>query len=233
MMKDVKKLSRIVMFAALLPLLSMGIVACEPENGTDDTNSTYEAVDLGLSVRWATHNVGAKSPEEYGGYYSWGETEEKSNYEWSTYKWGKDEQSRIVIKYCTNSEYGEVDGRAILEPEDDVAHVKWGDSWRMPTFAEFQELQDKCTWEWVTINGVNGYKVSGNGNSIFLPAAGCRYYDEEEVRYLDEGGAYWSSTLNEEDSDCANCFSFFPEDDYLGYDCVSRYPGVSIRPVTK
>lgn len=210
-------------------LVSVNFMSCEKEDPIV-VKHPY-AVDLGLSVNWATCNVGASSPLECGGYYSWAEIEEKSNYEWSTYKWADYKGYRTVTKYCTNSEYGEVDNKTVLEPEDDVAHVEWGDNWRMPTFAEFQELQDNCTWEWISVDGINGYKVSGNGNSIFLPAAGCRYYNEEEVRYIGEGGAYWSSTLNEENSNCANCFSFFPEDDYLGYDRVSRYPGATIRPV--
>ena len=124
----------------------------------------YEAVDLGLSVKWAAYNVGATKPEEYGGYYAWGETEEKSNYTWGTHKWCNGSYDTMT-KYCTNSSYGTVDNKIVLDPEDDVAHVKWGGDWRMPTFGELHELYSNCTWLWITINGINGYKVTGpNGN---------------------------------------------------------------------
>ena len=103
----------------------------------------YEAVDLGLSVRWATCNVGANSPEEYGGYYAWGETEEKKDYNWDTYKWCKGSYNTFT-KYCTNGSYGLIDNKIELDAEDDVAHVKLGGDWRMPTFDEIKELIEKC-----------------------------------------------------------------------------------------
>ena len=141
----------------------------------DSKNLISEAVDLGLSVKWATFNVGATSPEEYGGYYAWGETEEKEDYSWETYKWCNGSYDTMT-KYCTNSSYGTVDNKTVLDLEDDVAHVKWGGDWRMPTTDEQDELRNNCTWEWTALNGVNGYRVTGpNGNSIFLPAAGYRY----------------------------------------------------------
>lgn len=198
-----------------------------------EEDSSVMAVDLGLSVKWANCNVGANSPEEAGGYYSWGEIEEKTNYDHSTYKWSAntDWANWKMAKYCVNSNYGTIDNKAVLDLDDDAANVISGVRWRMPTFAEFQELLDNCTWEWTSVNGVNGYKVSGNGNHIFFPASGCRYYDEEEVRYLGEGASYWSSTLNAECNDCADVFSFYPQDEYLGFDRVSRYPGLTIRPV--
>ena len=133
-----------------------------------------EAIDLGLpsGTKWANMNVAASTPEEYGGYYAWGETEEKDNYSWSTYKWCRGSYD-TQTKYCTDSSYGTVDNKTVLDPEDDVAHVKWGGTWRMPTLDEQKELLNKCTWNWTTQNGVNGYKGTGpNGNSIFLPAAG-------------------------------------------------------------
>ena len=134
------------------------------------------AIDLGLpsGIKWASCNVGATEPWEYGGYYAWGETEEKSNYDTSTYKYCNGSYFSMT-KYCTSSSFGTVDNKTTLEPGDDVAHVKWGGSWRMPTKAEQDELRNNCTWTWTTLNGVDGYRVTGpNGNSIFLPAAGFR-----------------------------------------------------------
>lgn len=154
----------------------------------------YEYVDLGLSVKWATCNVGASKPEEVGGLYAWGETETKTDYSFSTYK------------YCIDgdrykfSKYNGTDGKTVLEPEDDVAHIKWGGSWRMPTWEEMQELLNQCTWNYTTQNGVEGYritsKVTGHeNNSIFMPFN--VYMDSSTIR---EGeypawGEYWSSTL--------------------------------------
>lgn len=154
-----------------------------------------EAVDLGLSVKWATCNVGAKKPEEYGDYFAWGETEPKNDYSWSTYKWcnGTD---KSLTKYNTDSSYGTVDTKTILDLSDDAARASWGSSWRMPTRSELQELIDNCTWTWTTVGGKNGYRVTSNmnGNSIFLPAAGCIY----GTSFYEVGsrGNYWSSSLD-------------------------------------
>ena len=193
-----------------------------------DAQSRYEAVDLGLSVKWASCNVGAESPEDYGGYYAWGETEEKSNYEWSTYKWYNGSYDTMT-KYCTDSSYGTVDNKTILDPEDDVAHVEWGGSWRMPTLDEIKELGKKCTWEWTTVNGVTGYKVTGpNGNSIFLPAAGDRR--GTEVIYRGSRGYYWSGTLYESNSGGAYFLAF--DVGGHGWNYYYRIYGRPVRPVT-
>lgn len=185
-----------------------------------------DAVDLGLSVKWATCNVGASEPWEYGGYYAWGETEEKSDYYLETYKWCNG-SSNPMTKYCTDSIYGRVDNKTVLDPEDDVAHVKWGDSWRMPTLEEQQELLGECTWEWTELNGVNGYRVTGpNGNSIFLPAAGLRHGSE-----LYNGGTYglyWSGSLG--DGSNLACGLYFNEN-YHFWNYYSRSHGHSVRPV--
>ena len=144
-----------------------------------------EAVDLGLSVKWATFNVGATSPEDYGDYFAWGETEPKETYSWATYKWGT---SSNLTKYNTT------DGKTTLDPEDDAAKVLWGGYWRMPSKEEVDELTQQCTWIWTTHNNVNGYKVTGpNGNSIFLPAAG--YKGAGPTYPAGEDGLYWTSTL--------------------------------------
>ena len=190
--------------------------------------SQYEAVDLGLSVKWATHNVGATKPEEYGGYYAWGETEEKENYSWGTYIWCNGSYNTMT-KYCTDSSYGIVDNKTVLDPEDDVAHVKWGGSWRMPTKAEQDELRNNCTWTRTTQNGVNGYKVTGpNGNSIFLPAAGYRY--GADVYDRGSSGNCWSSSLFSFSSYACSLFFLGSSYDWR-YDY--RYYGHSVRPVLK
>ncbi|MBQ4525000.1 MAG: hypothetical protein IJA00_02845 [Bacteroidaceae bacterium] len=196
-----------------------------PEKPAD----TMEAVDLGLSVKWATCNVGASKPEEYGGYYAWGETEEKSDYNLETYKWGNGTDF-FMTKYCTNSNHGIVDNKIVLDPEDDVAHVKWGGSWRMPTISEFKELIDNCTLEWTTYNGVNGQLVTGpNGNSIFLPAAGFR--DGTLLDGSSAIGQYRSATLDDGPSS-ESCIVIFHE----GYNSWTPYGtrtrGDSVRPVT-
>ena len=190
----------------------------------------HECVDLGLpsGLKWATCNVGAEEPWEYGGYYAWGETEEKSNYSWQTYKWCNGSYDSMT-KYCTDSDYGRFDNKTVLDPEDDVAHVKWGGSWRMPTFEEQKELLDECSWEWTELNGVDGCRLTGpNGNSIFLPAAGRRCGTE----LYDRGqyGVYsWSSSLGDYYSSCAYRLTF--NDDLLDWGDNSRYDGYSVRPV--
>ena len=199
-------------------------------NSIFDANG-HEYVDLGLSVKWATCNVGATTPEEYGGYYAWGETEEKDDYGWSTYKWCNGSYDTMT-KYCTNSSFGTVDNKTVLDPEDDVAHVKWGGSWRMPTRAEQDELLDNCIWTRTTQNGVNGYKVTSktNGNSIFLPAAG-----ERVGTFLNSSGSsgfYWSSSLRDGGSSYA-CNLLFLNGDYDWKDYCLRYDGSTVRPVCK
>ena len=173
------------------------------------------AIDLGLSVKWASCNVGATAPEEYGGYYAWGETEEKSSYYESDYL------------YYSNGSYTNI-GSDISGTQYDVAHVKWGGSWRMPTLDEIKELYNNCTWQWTTLNGVNGYRVTGpNGNSIFLPAAG--WCNGTGVYYQGSYGYYWSSSLNSYYSYSA-CFLYF-DSGYYYWHYDYRYSGRSVRPV--
>lgn len=189
----------------------------------------YEWVNLGLpsGIKWATHNVGATKPGEYGSYYAWGETEEKEYYDWSTYKWCNGSENTIT-KYCTDSNYGSVDNRIELDLEDDVASVKWGGSWRMSTFVEVQELLIYCTWRRATLNGVTGYYVTGlNGNSIFLPATGYRYGDRVEAR--GSYGYYWSSSLSKNDG----AFIQFSSEVKKGWSTFNRCVGVTVRPVSE
>jgi len=196
----------------------------------------YEYVDLGLSVKWATCNVGATKPEDYGDYYAWGETETRDTYSWSTYKWCNGSYYTLT-KYNTRTSYGTVDNKTVLDPEDDVAHVKWGGSWRMPTKAEQEELLNSCTWTWYSsgnseFNGVAGYKVTSNKSGytdrfIFLPAAGCRY--DTSLSGAGELGDYWSSSLDTGNPYLARGLIFDSGVHYaLGN---ARYRGQSVRPV--
>ena len=190
------------------------------------------AVDLGLSVCWSACNLGAEKPEDLGDYYAWGETEPKSGYSWSTYKWSNGYYSTLT-KYNTTSSSGTVDNKTVLEPEDDVVHVKLGGKWRMPTDAEWTELRTKCTWTWTSnynMTGVKGRIVTApNGNSIFLPAAGG--WIGARLDYAGSGGYYWSSSLNTDSPNSARIV-FFNSDHALRSD-YNRCYGLSVRPVTE
>ena len=192
----------------------------------DDANHVH-AVDLGLSVKWACCNVGADVPEGYGGYYAWGETEEKSNYTYKTYKYWSDKDGD---GNRDNGEFQNI-GSNISGTSYDVAHVKWGASWRMPTKAEQDELRTKCSWQWTTVNGVNGMKVTGpSGKSIFLPAAGCRRLTS--LYYAGSNGFYWSATLWSDDYYDAHHLDFGSGDCYW-YTYYYRNHGFTVRPVSE
>ena len=209
----------------LIDYLLQGTWPDEPVTPPDD----HEYVDLGLpsGTLWATMNVGANAPEEYGDYFAWGETEPKEVYNWSTYKWCNGSY-KTMTKYCTSSSYGTVDDKTQLEPEDDAANVNWGSSWRMPTMEQQDELRNNCTWTWMTTNEVKGYNVTGpNGNSLFLPAAGCR--DGNSFYDVGAYGYYWSSTLHVDRSFYAYYLMFtYNEVDYHNY---HRYQGFTVRAV--
>ena len=160
------------------------------------TPDTHEYVDLGLpsGTLWATMNIGACLPEEYGDYFAWGETEPKNLYDDSTYKWCSESDNKLT-KYCTNIVFGTVDSKSFLDPQDDAAFVNWGPSWRIPSREQQDELVEQCTWTWTTRNGVNGQLVTGpNGNSIFLPAAGFRSPSSPVNAGMD--GCYWSRSVH-------------------------------------
>ena len=175
--------------------------------------SGHGYVDMGLSVKWATCNLGASSPGDYGNYYAWGETATKSSYD--------DDNCATWEK-----EIGDIGGTS-----KDVAHAEWGGGWRLPTEAEFEELidEDNCTWEWTTQNGHNGYKVRSKktGNWIFLPAAGWR--GGTSLGDAGEDGLYWSSTPYESDTQIAVRLDF--SSGYRYTYCYIRYYGHSVRPV--
>lgn len=209
--------------------------------------ATPEAVDLGLpsGLKWASFNLGATKPEEFGDYYAWGETEPyyssqdpltwkegKTGYNWASYKWCMGSKNTMT-KYCSNSKYGYngfTDTKTVLELEDDAAHVNLGSGWRMPTDAEWTELRNNCMWTWTTQNGVYGWLVTAsNGNSIFLPAAGLRLGTK---RYrVGSYTYYWSSSLDAGDPNCGQSV-YFGGGDVGGYDDF-RYYGRSVRPVSE
>ncbi len=248
--------------------MAMGFTACEKNDPTDGSGDgsgngsgentptfelkvNFEGIDLGLpsGILWAPCNVGAKTPDQYGDYFAWGETKSKNEYSWGTYK---HVQSSLyeddpydfnggLTKYCIESEAGKVDNKTRLEDVDDAAKVNWGGDWRMPTQAEAQELYDNCTWNASTLNGVAGYQITGtNGNSIFLPSAGWHTMSD----WYDAGiiGSYWTATLCDEYSGGA-CNILFYHDEYAEdhpahmedfYEVDEYYQrriGISIRPV--
>ena len=215
------------MFSALVPLTLT--IAQAPED--------IQAVDLGLpsGIRWASCNVGATTPEGYGYYFAWGETDSKKDYSWATYKYANvgEFYHYKFTKYCTDASSGDngfIDNKTVLEPEDDAATANWGDVWRMPTDAEWTELREQCTWMWTAQNGMNGYQVASktNGNSIFLPAAGFR--DGNAAPYVaGRRGYYWSSSLLENSSDDIWIVTFKHEKVERQND--KRNKGLSVRPV--
>ena len=203
----------------------------DKDNPSSGGENDHEYVDLGLSVKWATCNVGASKPEEYGDYFAWGETKPKEYYDWSTYKWCNGDYDNLT-KYCYDSWYGIVDNKTVLDLSDDAARANWGGSWRMPTAEEQQELINNCTWTWTTQSGVNGYKVtskkSGYTNkSIFLPAAGLRR--DSSLYYAGSDGYYVSSSLYTDGPYSAYVLRF--NSDYVGWLNSNRHYGFSVRPV--
>jgi hypothetical protein len=188
-----------------------------------------QAVDLGLSVKWATCNVGANTPEDYGYYFAWGETQSNENYDWRTYKYcNRTFNINTLTKYNADSRYGRVDNKTTLEAQDDAATANWGGAWRMPTKAEQDELRTKCKWVWTTLNGVNGYKVIGpNGNSIFLPAAGYMFRDS--LYGAGSYGYYCSTSLNADYPSYAYSVDFLSG--YVHWSGHPRFYGQSVRPV--
>ena len=184
--------------------------ALEPSSSTSGSINGHEWVDLGLSVKWASCNVGARNMLDDGNYYAWGETSTKSTYT------------------RDNSETNCVEITDIAGTSRDVARREWGGTWRLPTKAEMQELVDKCAWGWTELGG--GYMVTGpNGNNIFLPAEGG--YAGPSLMQAGSGGLYWSSTPVDGATDCA-CMLIFTDSSYDVYWC-HRYFGLSVRPVTE
>lgn len=198
----------------------------EPE----PTEIYYEYVDLGLpsGLLWATCNLGATNPEDYGDFYAWGETETKETYTWDNYKYGT---IGALTKYYWAEGAKDVD-KFVLDPDDDAVVVNWGYGWRTPTHEELKELENNCDWEYTTINGINGYKVMNKEDAekwIFLPEAG--YRSGTTSAHTNIWGYYWSATLNPYNgAKAANSYKF--RDAEHSWVCnYERYRGQTIRAV--
>ena len=213
-----------------LPLLFIAAIlftftACGDDDDDDEVDAYeeeasggsingYSYVDLGLSVVWATCNVGADSPEDYGDYYAWGETSTKSSYtEDNSETFGED----FISDVGGESDY-------------DAATALWGSTWRMPSDEELEELVDDCTWTWTELNGTEGFNVTAsNGNSIFLPAGG--WYDESSLEYEGERCYYWTSTPLWVYAYYA--YGLYADEEGIEVGVTSRYVGQLIRPVSE
>ena len=232
------------------PSINNGNNNSENDNSSNFPNIGLQAIDLGLSVKWANCNVGAKSMEEFGDLYAWGETSTKSSYDKTNYQYyhkGYKDKDGITIDSAyydrigneTSIDYGnkQYSSYDISKTEYDVAYVKWGGKWRMPTYKELKELKDSCTWKWASVNDIYGYKVtSKNGNYIFLPAAGAGLKDGRD--YMNKDGNYTSSTLVDQQHLSGNSDSkewgFFGIDfskNEIYYGTHGRCWGYSVRPV--
>lgn len=224
------------LFSMLLGVLSFMFCSCHAQVGKNSSSAedNHSYVDLGLpsGTLWATCNIGANSPEEYGDYFAWGETKGQGfvggtgNYRWTS--------NSELTKYCTDSSYGYngfTDDKTELDLEDDAAYVNWGPSWRMPSVEQMVELIDDAytNYEWTSLNGVEGYKITSkaNGNSIFLPATGNSSCGVP----VGSDGNYWSRTLySDNPTDAMNLFfqshrGIYPDDNN------SRTAILSVRPV--
>ena len=204
---------------------------------TDANGHAY--VDLGLpsGTLWATCNIGATKPEEYGDYFAWGETSTKDTYDWTTYKYSKGDEEDELTKYCNNSDFGNngfTDNLTELQRGDDPATANWGSGWQTPSDEQWEELLANTTSELTTQNGVEGrlFTSKKNGQSLFLPAAGRRWCDE--LYGVGSSGYYWSSSLGTDTPDGAWTFSFwtfsFDSGSYF-VDDDSRDGGQSVRAV--
>lgn len=197
------------------------ILENEPMTTSIDMVSSFNYVDLGLpsGLKWANCNLGASAPERTGKYYAWGEVAEKQAYSWDTYEFYKDSS---LVKYTDS------DGLTSLETDNDAATAMLGSAWRIPTRENFAELYDNCNKQYITQNGVTGFRFTGpNGNSIFLPMAGGR--DGEGLLSNGESGFYWVSSLYSEDVEYAWGFILEPQSCYET--SYYRMLGQTIRPV--
>ena len=216
-------------------VMGLGLASCDDdddENNHEETEQTIgklscpdgkhpHVIDLGLpsGTKWACCNVGATKPEDFGGYYAWGETEENTTYSWNTYI------------HCDGSEQTcHHLGSDIAGTEYDVAYMKWDGSWVMPSYDQLNELLDNCTSTWTTLNGVHGRFFTGtNGSSIFLPASGCHY--DSNLFGADLCGCYWTSTQSPLNSNLTYYLYFYPGYATIGY--YLRFSGLSVRPVVR
>lgn len=237
---------------AICALFILAFASCETDDGIGFKEGvpgidsyTYSAsgsidghdyVDLGLSVKWATCNVGAESPEQSGFFLAWGDVKPQTvnfDFSWASYSFCVESANRL-LKYNTDPNYANdnnpdlVDGKLTLDPADDAAYQHWGAGWRMPSDAELTELRTNCKFVWANVNGRNGYQVIGpNGNSIFIPASG--FYVDGNIAMENRNGCIWSSSLSPSTPTHAYEFTFYNGSQIRG--SVDRFYGENVRPV--
>lgn len=213
-----------IMLVCAATLTFAAMTACK-SGTTTDNNSGWVVLGLPSGLLWATCNVGADTPEEFGDYFAWGETQPKDEYTWDNYRFGSDQMH--LTKYCSQQEYGLdgfTDSLTTIKSEDDAA-ASLGDGARTPTREEWQELMDNTTSEWTTQNGVKGIKLTAsNGNAIFLPAAECKPHCHDNTGY------YWSSSLIPDESFGPYLFAFSENGKEIN-DNFFRCCGFTIRAV--
>ena len=225
-------------FTVLL-VCAFGVSASAQDVNQNSQNSCPDdkhphLIDLGLpsGTKWACCNVGAEKPEAYGEYFAWGETEEKGSYSPKSYKYCTGDDTDGDGWYDANVKYieEEQDFGEIITGTHDVATVKWGETWQIPTLAQIRELLENCSSEWTKVNDVEGRRFTGsNGASIFLPAAGNRNGGSRVL--VGSSGNYWSSTWGTSDASRANELIF--DSGYIDASTAYRYNGRSVRPVGK
>ena len=213
---------------------TLGSVQVECSVNVVSSTVTPEVVDLGLSVNWASFNVGADRPEGAGDFFAWGDIDTKSSYNLITYKYCDGFDYSNFTKYCNNSSWGPVDNKKILEPDDDIATTYLGEEWRMPTPMEVDELIQNCTWTWTSLNGVKGYRVTSNmagftDRSIFLPAVGARGVDKQMG--VGFNGQYWTASC--EEAGWGASWKLYFNQSTASRNAENRFYGYPIRPVTK
>jgi hypothetical protein len=239
---ETMKTTRLYTLVALLMVFTISCNKLEDQNNGGNDNGgnngggnqiNHEYVDLGLpsGTLWATCNVGADMPEDYGDYFAWGETNQKDFYDWNTYKYCNGDYNKLT-KYCSNPNFGDnnfTDNLTVLQPADDAASISWGNDWRTPTQAQWQELENNISSIWTTLNGVNGRLfTANNGNSIFFPAAG--FHSESSFNDISKSGRYWSSSLITGSPSYAWHYGFGLYTTNVN-GSGRRYDGQSIRPV--
>lgn len=219
-------------FIPVSSIVNISCVAQDKSYSTCPDDNHPHMIDLGLpsGTKWACCNMDASCPEEYGGYYAWGETSEKSDYTKDNYFFWTDMNGNSTFDY---GEYQDL-GSDIAGTSYDVAYVKWGSNWRMPSVDQIIELISKCSSKWTQVNGVNGREFTGpNGGQVFMPAAGQRWNGKFTTE--GSGGFYWSSTENPNPD--SPSYVAYPLDFDSGsvnwYYYTFRYGGLSIRPVSK
>lgn len=232
MQKFTKAIAAIILSTTIL--FAVGCRLMKKDKTIEVVKVSHESVDLGLpsGTLWATCNIGAENPEDYGNHFAWGETIPNTtcDWEWGTYKYCNGVRVQLT-KYCDKSDYGYngfTDTLTTLQPMDDAATANWGSDWCMPTKAQWRELIDNTTNMWTTHNGVNGLLLTAsNGNYLFLPAAGSLW--DDEINYGGSRGYYWSGSLLAGSPDYAWGFDFKADQSII--DETTRNAGFSVRAV--